>query len=151
CALPILGDRLGNKKVLVATGILVPFLPMLYIVSTNFYFLVLVNLFGGIVWAGLSMGLQNYIFDTVRAEDRAKSVAVWNTVNAVGWCIGALLGGWLAMIAPSEVGIGGWHIQLMSNLPVVFFVSGLLRLLVSVTLSGTLGEATVVVPSVFRA
>ena len=94
-----LGDRFGNKKVLVATGILVPFLPMLYIVSTNFYFLVLVNLFGGIVWAGLSMGLQNYIFDTVRAEDRAKSVAVWNTVNAVGWCIGALLGGWLAMIA----------------------------------------------------
>ena len=145
-----LGDRFGNKKVLVATGILVPFLPMLYIVSTNFYFLVLVNLFGGIVWAGLSMGLQNYIFDTVRAEDRAKSVAVWNTVNAVGWCIGALLGGWLAMIAPSEIGIGGWHIQLMSNLPVVFFVSGLLRLLVSLTLLGTFREARDVEPITFR-
>src|SRR5207237_2512405 len=32
-----LGDRFGNKKVLVTNGLLVPFLPMLYIFSANFY------------------------------------------------------------------------------------------------------------------
>ncbi|MBI4402379.1 MAG: MFS transporter, partial [Nitrospirae bacterium] len=75
-----LGDRYGNKKLLVATGLLVPFLPMLYLISENFYFLIGVNFVGGVIWAGLSLGLQNYVFDVVRAEDRAKGVAVWNTV-----------------------------------------------------------------------
>jgi MFS family permease len=139
-----LGDRFGNKKVLLANGFLVPFLPMLYIFSTNFYFLIAVNLAGGVIWAGLSIGLQNYLFDSVPAEDRAKSVAVWNTVNAIGWCLGALLGGWLATVAPSEIAVAGLTLHLMSNLPVVFFISGVLRLLVSLSLLRSLGESRTV-------
>ncbi|MFM7840709.1 MAG: MFS transporter, partial [Nitrospira sp.] len=79
-----LGDRFGNKKLLVATGLTVPFLPMLYLISTDFVYLLGVNFFGGSIWAGLALGLQNYVFDAVRPEDRAKGVAVWNTINAMG-------------------------------------------------------------------
>ena len=136
-----LGDRFGNKKVLVTSGLLVPFLPMFYIVSTNFYFLMGVNFFAGVVWAGLSMGLQNYLFDSVRPEDRAKGVAVWNTVNAIGWCVGALLGSWLATVAPSNIAFAGVEIHLISNLPVVFFISGVLRFFVSVGLLRSLRES----------
>ena len=136
-----LGDRFGNKNVLVTSGLLVPFLPMVYIVSSNFYFLVAANFFAGVVWAGLSMGLQNYLFDSVHIEDRAKSVAVWNTVNAIGWCLGALLGGWLATVAPSEIRLWGIKLELISNLPVVFLISGLLRLVVSVGFLRSLRES----------
>ena len=136
-----LGDRFGNKKVLVTSGLLVPFLPMFYIVSTNFYFLMGVNFFAGVVWAGLSMGLQNYLFDSVRTEDRAKSIAVWNTVNAIGWCLGALFGGWLATVAPSEIVFFGIQIHLISSLPVVFFISGVLRFFVSLGLLRSLRES----------
>jgi MFS family permease len=141
-----LGDRFGNKKVLVATGLLVPFLPMLYVLSTNFYFLIAVNFAGGVIWAGLALGLQNYVFDAVRAEDRAKGVAVWNAVNAVGWVVGAMFGSWLAAVAPSEIVLAGLALNLASNLPIVFFISGALRLIVSLSLLRTFREARSVEP-----
>jgi MFS family permease len=140
----LISDRYGNKKLMVVTGLAVPVLPMLYLLSTNLAFLVIVNLLGGIVWAGLALGLQNYVFDAVRAEDRAKGVAVWHTINAIGWFVGAMVGGWLATATPAEIHWAGVNVQLASNLPVVFFLSGLLRLIVSLTLLGTFGEARAV-------
>ncbi len=141
-----LGDRYGNKKVLVVTGLLVPFLPMLYLFSANFSYLVAVNFLGGVIWAGLSLGLQNYVFDVVRAEDRAKGVAVWNTINAMGWFAGAMLGGWLATVTPAEIALPGLELHPASNLPFVFFISGLLRLIVSLSLLRTFKEARAVEP-----
>ena len=141
-----IGDRFGNKKVLVATGLLVPFLPMLYIVSANFYYLIGVNFLGGVVWAGLALGLQNYVFDAVRPVDRAKGVAVWNTFNAVGWFLGAMLGSWLAGVMPAEINVPGLHLSLVSNLPFVFFISGILRLVVSLSLLRTFRETRGVEP-----
>src|SRR3989454_142892 len=143
----LLGDRYGNKRVLKVTGLLVPFLPMLYVISTEFYYLIAVNFAGGVIWAGLSLGLQNYVFDAVRPEDRAKGVAVWNAVNALGWFLGAMIGSWLAAIVPSELGLLGWHLSLVSNLPFVFFISGVCRLVVSLSLLGTFRETRSVEPS----
>lgn len=141
-----ISDRYGNKKVLVATGLLVPFLPMCYLLSTNLAFLVVVNLVGGVIWAGLALGLQNYVFDAVPPEDRAKGVAVWNTVNAMGWFAGALLGGWLATVVPAEVALPWPDLRLVSNLPVVFFISGALRLIVSLSLLRSFKETRPVEP-----
>ena len=141
-----LGDRFGNKKVLVATGLLVPFLPMMYVISTNLYFLIVVNFAGGVIWAGLALGLQNYVFDAVGAEDRAKGIAVWNAVNAIGWFLGAMLGSGLAAVVPAEIALPGLHVSLISNLPFVFFISGVLRLIVSLGLLRTFREARSVEP-----
>jgi MFS family permease len=139
-------DRFGNKKLLVLTGLIVPLLPMLYLVSTNTWYLIALNCFGGMIWAGLGLGLQNYVFDAVRPEDRAKGVAVWNTVNACGWFVGALFGSWLATVLPARFMLAGFEISLVSNLQAVFFVSGLLRLLVSLCLLRTFHEARSVEP-----
>lgn len=136
-----ISDRYGNKKVLVMTGLIVPFLPMLYLFSTHLGFLVLVNFLGGAIWAGLALGLQNYVFDTVRPENRAKGIAIWNTFNAMGWFLGAMLGGWLATVAPAEIALPGMELRFASNLPIVFFLSGVLRLMVSLSLLRTFGEA----------
>ncbi len=141
-----ISDRYGNKKLLTATGLLVPFLPMLYLLGTSFPFLVAVNFVGGVIWAGLLLGLQNYVFDAVRAEDRAKGVAVWNAVNAGGWFVGAMLGGWLASWLPGAITLPGVELRFVSNLPLVFFISGLLRLGVSACLLRTFGEPRPVEP-----
>jgi predicted MFS family arabinose efflux permease len=141
-----IGDRFGNKKLLLSTGFLVPFIPMLYLVSMNVWFLTGVSFLGGVIWAGLALGLQNYVFDLVKPEDRAKGVAVWNTLNATGWFVGAMFGGWLARIAPSTMNVGGWELQLASNLPVVFFLSGVLRLFVMIGFMRSLPEGRVVEP-----
>jgi len=135
------GDRFGNKALLSITGFTVPILPMLYLVSTNLGFLLAVNFLGGVIWAGLALGLQNYVFDSVRPEDRAKAIALYSTVNAVGWSVGALLGSWLVERLPSRIEWAGVILQPASNLPFVFFLSGVLRLLVSSSLLGTFHEA----------
>ena len=135
------GDRFGNKALLSITGFTVPFLPMLYLVSTNLGFLLAVNFLGGVIWAGLALGLQNYVFDSVRPEDRAKAIALYSTVNAVGWSVGALLGSWLVERLPPRIEWAGVVLQPASNLPFVFFLSGVLRLLVSSSLLGTFHEA----------
>ena len=134
------GDRFGNKALLSITGFTVPFLPMLYLVSTNLGFLLAVNFFGGVIWAGLALGLQNYVFDSVRPEDRTKAIALYSTVNAVGWSVGALLGSWLVERLPARIELAGVIFQPASNLPFVFFLSGVLRLLVSSGLLGTFHE-----------
>jgi MFS family permease len=135
------GDRYGNKALLSITGFTVPFLPMLYLVSTNLGFLLAVNFLGGVIWAGLALGLQNYVFDSVRPEDRAKAIALYSTVNAVGWSVGALLGSWLVEHIPGRIEWAGVILKPASNLPFVFFLSGILRLLVSSSLLGTFHEA----------
>jgi MFS family permease len=135
------GDRFGNKALLSITGFTVPILPMLYLVSTNIGFLLAVNFLGGVVWAGLSLGLQNYVFDSVRPEDRAKAIALYSTINAVGWSVGALVGSWLVEHLPTQIEWAGISLQPASNLPFVFFLSGVLRLLVSSSLLGTFHEA----------
>jgi len=137
-------DRFGNKALLSVTGLTVPFLPMLYLAGTNLAFLVIVNFFGGVVWAGLALGLQNYVFDSVRPEDRAKAFAVTNTLNAIGWSCGALFGSWLIENLPERLEIAQVALPLASNLPLVFFISGLLRLIVSTSLLGGIHETRMV-------
>ena len=133
-------DRFGNKALLTFTGILVAVLPMLYLCSTARPFLVMVNFFGGVVWAGLGLGLNNYVFDAVQPADRAKAVAVSSTVNAIGWALGTLLGSWLIEAIPAAVSLGTLVLQPASNLPFIFFLSGLLRLIVSAALLRTFQE-----------
>jgi MFS family permease len=134
-------DRFGSKKVLTFTGFTVPFLPMIYLFTTSLAALMVVNFVAGVIWGGMALGLQNYVFDVVRPEDKAKGAALANTVNACGWFIGAMVGSWLVTIVPDHLALGPWLLEPPSNLPLVFFVSGLLRILVVAALLGTFREA----------
>jgi MFS family permease len=87
------------------------------------------------------LGLQNYVFDSVRPADRAKAIALYSMVNALGWSMGALFGSWLVEHLPARIEWGGVVLQPASNLPFVFFLSGVLRLLVSSSLLGSFQEA----------
>jgi MFS family permease len=134
------GDRFGNKALLTFTGLLVAVLPMLYLLSTAWPFLLIVNFFGGVVWAGLGLGLNNYVFDAVQPTDRAKAVAVSSIVNALGWAMGTMIGSWLIGAVPATLELGTYTLAPASNLPFIFFLSGVLRLAVSLTLLRTFHE-----------
>ncbi len=74
-----------------------------------------------------------------------------NTVNAVGWFIGALIGSGLAAVLPSTVSLGGLTLSLASSLPLVFALSGLLRLAVAAVLLKMFREGRRVEPISARA
>jgi len=135
-----IGDRYGNKTLLMVTALAVPLLPMGYLLSEHYLFLLTVNFFGGVIWAGLSLGLQNYVFDSLRSQERTRGLALANATNAIGWGIGALTGSWLATILPAQVSLGSWVLIPASNLPFLFCLSGALRLLIALSLLRTFGE-----------
>ena len=122
------GDRFGNKKLLVVTGLLLPVIPWLWLASPNFYYILGIQMIAGAVWAGFSLCIGNFVFDAVPAPLRAKSVAIYHLTNAGGAFLGALLGGWMTRHLPQSFTLFGMTWTLISNLQWLFFISGLLRL-----------------------
>ena len=100
---------------------------MLWLFSADILFLMLIQVFGGFVWAGFNLASANFIFDAVSPPKRARCVAYRGLVN--GFCVlaGSLLGGYVAVRMPSSFHFGVWRWAPRFSLPMVFFLSGLFR------------------------
>jgi MFS family permease len=126
-----IGDSYGNKKLLLASGMGLPVIPALYLLTTNSGWIILINGLAGIMWSGFHLGLQNIVYDMEASHARAGAVAISNGVNAGGAFLGTMAGGWLSSDAPTAFEIAGLSVHLTSNLPLVFAAS-------TVCLSGSL-------------
>ena len=111
-------DRIGNLKVMFVTGAMVPLIPLFWLVSTNLVYLVIVQVFSGLAWAGFNLCSVNYLYDATGAEDRTKYLAYFNCGNGLAAGAGALLGGYLITHMPALMGY-----QVLS----IFLISGILR------------------------
>jgi len=61
-----LTDRYGNYRILTATAIALPLLPMGWVFFKSVSLLMVVQMFSGFVWAGFNLSMTNYIYDAVR-------------------------------------------------------------------------------------
>ncbi len=144
-----LSDAFGNRLILVITGSVIPLLPALWLVSSDFRYLLLVQVLGGVGWAGFSLSSGNFLYDLIPSTKRAPYLALHNVVVAVGVFLGAMLGGLLAVALPRELALGGMHLHWIFPLQGVFVVSTVARLLVAgVFLHGLREVRTVRVMSV---
>lgn len=114
-------DRFGNVKIVKIVGRLIVLLPLLWIFSKNFFYLIIINIFAGYLWAGFNLAAGNFIFDAVSRDIRTRCVAYFNFTNGLLIFLGSILGGWLATYVPGI--ISG------SPLLTLFFISFVLRLL----------------------
>jgi MFS family permease len=126
-------DRFGNRMVLQITGLLLPALPILWLFSSNFFYIMGIQLFAGLVWAGFSLSVSIFVFDAVSSEKRAVCIAVYSTLNALGIFLGAMTGGLFTKIFPDAFTLLTFHVHLRSNLMFLFLISGGLRLIVYLT------------------
>lgn len=121
-----LGDRFGNRAVLAATGRAMPLLPALWLVSGHPVYLAFAQLAAGLVWAGWSLSLGNFLYDLVPPERRASRLALHSVAGGVAGFAGATLGGrlgeWLPALSAPFAGAASPVLGL-------FAVSALLRLL----------------------
>lgn len=126
-----IGDAFGNRLILVVTGVLITVLPGLWLVSTNFYYLLALQVLGGAVWAGFSLSAGNFVFDLVPSSKRATFMAVHNVLSSSAIFAGALIGGYLATHLPTSFTWSGDTYSWLSPLYGVFFISTLARMTVA--------------------
>ncbi|MEQ8857975.1 MAG: MFS transporter [Pseudomonadales bacterium] len=126
-----LSDLFGNRLILLTTGSVIPFLPALWLLSTNYYYLLAVQAASGLVWAGFTLSATNFVFDLTPPARRATLMAVHNVLAAAAVFVGAVIGGWLGTHLPTSTNLFGDEISWLSPLYGVFAISALARLLVA--------------------
>jgi len=95
-----ISDAFGNRRILSVTGFMLPLMPLLWLVSPNFWYLLLVQILSVLSWAGFTLGASNFLYDLVARENRATYLAVHNVLASTGIFCGALLGGYLGLVLP---------------------------------------------------
>lgn len=135
-----LSDQFGNRQILRVCGLLVSINPFLWLLSSNIWFVVFVQLYSGIFWAGFTLATANFVFDAVTPQKRARCFAYQSIVNGTLVFLGSALGGYMA--SHVSVGIGERLAVFVAEsrfLP-LFVASGILRLFTMVVLFPTFSE-----------
>lgn len=127
-----ISDAFGNRFILVATGLIIPFLPALWLLSTNYLYILLLQALGGLIWAGFSLSAGNYLYDLIPGNKRAMYLAFHNVLASVALFCGAMTGAWLGTHLPRAAELFGTQHEWLSVLYGVFLVSSAVRLLVAV-------------------
>ncbi len=135
-----LSDQFGNRQILRLTGALVSLNPFLWLVSSKLWWVVCVQLYSGLCWAGFNLAAANFVFDAVTPAKRARCFAYQAIVN--GWLvfIGSLFGGWLATNIPPEVNQQLAVFVGYSSFLILFVLSGVGRALTMLFLFRTFKE-----------
>ncbi len=115
-------DKYGNYKVLAITSLLIPTIPILWILSPSPIYMILVPSFiSGISWAGFTLSSGNFIYDNVKTQKRGLAISYYNMLIGIGIFLGAGLGAIL---------IKYLTISFMEPLFFIFLLGGLMRMVV---------------------
>ncbi len=90
-----LADRYGTKKILTISGLIMPLAPLLWIFSTDIWYILGIQAFNGFIWAGFEIAAFNFTFETTTPEKRALCVAYNNVVSGLAIVAGAVAGGYI--------------------------------------------------------
>jgi MFS family permease len=129
-------DRFGTKKVLSLTGFLMPLVPILWLFSANIWWLLLIQMYSGFVWAGFELAGFNFIFDTTTKQKRATCVAYFNVLNGFAIFFGAMMGSQIVK----------YNSLFWSKYLLIFLVSGMMRYIASFVFIPMLKERREVEP-----
>ncbi len=124
-------DVLGNRRVMRICSIVVSVLPVLWLVSHQVYFLVVIQVLAGFFWGGFNLCSSNFIYESAIPEKRTRCISYFNTINGLAICLGNLLGGFLATHIPPVLGY---------RLLTLFAISSCLRIILSTTLLSRVKE-----------
>ena len=112
-------DRAGSIRVLKITSLLVPFVPLGWVLSHSLWWLIVIQIFSGFAWAGFHLSSGVFILDAAPPQNRTRYIALYNSLLFLGVSIGSLTGGIVAPLLPSFMG---------SHLLSIFIVSGVARI-----------------------
>lgn len=118
-------DRIGyvipmRLQVTVVLG-----LPLVWIITDNFWLLMGTQVFAGLSWGGLTLTSFNYSLNAIGHQSRLSSLSYLNFLSGLCICLGTTLGGWLGPMLPAFSDSQYHSVFLFSTLlrivPVVLF------------------------------
>ncbi len=122
-------DQFGNRKILLLCGTLVSINPMLWLISSKLWFVLLIQLYSGVFWAGFNLAAANFVFDAVTPPKRARCIAYQSIINGVFVVSGSMSGALIATHIPESWSYTfAWLVEPSRFLP-LFVLSAVLRAL----------------------
>lgn len=103
-------DAYGGKKILGLSLSALVFSPGLWLISSNFWYILFAQLFSGFFWAGFRISSSTFLFDAVTPAKRARCSGYQAFIEAICVFVGALLGGAI-LAAPDNLlphNVGLW-------------------------------------------
>ncbi len=91
-----LADRWGPRRVQLITGLLIPLLPLAWVVIRSPWQAAPLNLAGGFLWAGYNLASFNLLLTIIPPEQQARYSALHQVVVMAALAGGAALGGLVA-------------------------------------------------------
>lgn len=126
-----LSDRFGNHIVLVTTSCMISILPLLWLVSPDYKYLLFVQVLSGMCWSGFTLCSANYLYDIrPHSTNFALYAAIQSGTGAFMVFCGGLFGGYLARHSSDIAHTITDFWQPGSTLFIVFLTSTMLRLMV---------------------
>jgi MFS family permease len=111
----------------------------LWLVSADFWYLIVAQAVSGLTWSGFTLGAGNLLYELVPRTRRAAYVAFHNVGTAAGVFGGAMIGAALILVLPQRTVFFG-AAGVASNLLYLFALSGLLRAIVAALLARRVRE-----------
>jgi MFS family permease len=87
-----LAERRGTRVLLGWGALAIVPLPVLWLVSHHFLYLVAVQVFSGMAWAALEFAMMLSFFEGIADRDRARVLSAFTLANASAVAIGGLIG-----------------------------------------------------------
>jgi MFS family permease len=133
-ALPLWGkhaDWVGNARVLRLSSFFAAMVPAFWLISWDPAYLMLIQIWAGFSWSGVTLSAANFIYDAVTPQKRVRCIAYFNVINGAAMFLGSSIGGFLASRLPPLFGY---------NLVSLFVLSCLFRLFFHLLLSHSFHE-----------
>jgi MFS family permease len=132
-------DVYGNRLILIVTSVSLPVIPLLWLLSDNFWWLVAFQALSGLSWSGFTLATGNMLYELVPRSRRAAYVAFHNVGTAAGVFAGAMIGASLVLVLPPRRVLFG-ATDVVSNLLYLFALSGLTRAILATLLARRVRE-----------
>jgi MFS family permease len=124
-------DQFGNRLVIMITSGAITLIPLLWLFSDSFIYIIAIQCISGLWWSGFTLSTANYLYDIrPHHSNFATYAATQAALAAVLVFVGSLFGGVIASYANAFNDWSGLSVWLSSSLFIVFICSSLGRLVV---------------------
>lgn len=121
-------DKKGNRYVMAIGASIIPALPLLWLFSDAYFYIIFVQVLGGFAWSGFSLASANYLYDQKpRNIHFASYAALHAAIGAFAVFLGAITGGYLIDYIPTHISMSGISIDISRPITVIFVLSTVLR------------------------